>query len=120
MADNEKIELGALWKKRSERTGNEYFTGDIKTPTGDVIKVIAFTNDRKTKDNHPDIRIYLQEERQGQGGGNYAPRSNNYQQNSGGYQKPASTYSRPAPAPTPAAAPIEYPTEEIDPDDIPF
>lgn len=117
MADNEKIELGALWKKRSERTGNEYFTGDIKTPSGDVIKVIAFTNDRKTKENHPDIRIYLQEERQG-GGGYSKPAGNNYQQNSGGYQKPA--YNRPAPAPTPAPAPIEYPTEDIDPDDIPF
>ena len=104
-------ELGALWKKRSERTGNEFYSGDLQLPGGEKVKVIAFDNDRKTKDSHPDIRIYLAEDRGGNSGGNRGGGSSTY-------QKPAAP-SRSAPA-TPAPAAIEYPTEEIDPDDIPF
>jgi len=102
---DQRIELGALWKKRSERTGNEYYTGDIRTPGGDVIKVIAFDNDRKTKDSQPDIRLYLQEDRQGGGSG---------------YQQRSAAPSRAQAPVRETPPPIEYPTEDIDPDDIPF
>lgn len=105
MADMQ--ELGALWRKRSERTGNEFYTGDIALPGGEKVKIIAFDNDRKTKENQPDIRIYLSEDRNDRGG-----RSNNY-------QKPDPSPSREK-APARVETPIEYPTEDIDPDDIPF
>ena len=65
---SDKIEVGALWRKVSERTGAAYYTGEIKHPeTGQTLKVVAFDNDRKQKDTHPDIRLYLQEEKSGSG-----------------------------------------------------
>ena len=107
MADRQ--ELGALWRKTSQRTGNQFYSGDLTLPGGEKIKVIAFDNDRKTKENQPDIRIYLSED-----------------SNSGGGSQRSNNYSKPAPAPRREQAParvetpIEYPTEDIDPDDIPF
>lgn len=132
----ERIELGAMWGRVSERTGNEYFTGDFKTPDGQIVKFIAFRNDRKTSDKHPDFRFYLQEERSSGGydnGGGYSNRQQysprgNYQQNSG-YGNSGRRYDgqpshpqeeRRTPPANPPASKIEYPTEDIDPDDIPF
>lgn len=99
-------ELGALWRKTS-KSGNPFYSGDLALPGGEKIKVIAFDNDRKTKESQPDIRIYLSEDRNSGGGQTYS--------------RPAAQSRAPQPAreTTPPAA-IEYPTEEIDPDDIPF
>lgn len=109
-------ELGAMWKKTSQRTGATYYTGDIDVPGGGTIKIIAFDNDRKEKETQPDIRIYLDEkEPQGSGGG----RSESGR--GGSYQRPAAPNRAPAPATPPAApAAIQYPEEDINPDDIPF
>lgn len=102
-------EIGALWHKTSERTGNRYYTGDIDLPGGGKIKIIAFDNDRKEKDTQPDIRIYLNDRQQGDGGS--SQRSN--------YSKPAQAQRTPPP-PRPQPAKIEYPKDDIDPNDIPF
>lgn len=105
---DKKQSIGALWKKVSERTGAEYYTGDIDVPGAGTIKVVAFDNDRKENDRQPDIRIYLSEDRGGGSSGGSRP----------AYQRPAAPAPRREPKPQPAA--IEYPTEDIDPDDIPF
>lgn len=118
MANEKMQEVGALWRKISERTGNEFFTGDIDLPGGGVMKVVAFRNDRKTKDSQPEFRIYQQEERNGGGSrGGYSGGGNNY-------QKPAAPSRAPEPVqktlPKAEEPGYEYPTEDIDPADIPF
>jgi uncharacterized protein (DUF736 family) len=112
MSDLNDRELGALWRKTS-KSGNPFYSGNLML-NGQKYEVIAFDNDRKTKENHPDIRIYLSEDRddRGSGSGSYQGRQSNSRTT-----PPARTESRPAPA---APAAIEYPTEDIDPDDIPF
>lgn len=106
---SEKQEVGALWEKTSERTGNRYLTGEVDVPGAGTIKVVAFYNDRRENDRQPAIRIYLQEDRGGnRGSGSGRP-----------YQRPAAPPRRETPPPPPEKK-IEYPTEDIDPDDIPF
>lgn len=105
---SERTEIGALWRKVSERTGNSYYSGDIDIPGGGTLKVVAFDNDNKKNDRQPDIRIYTSEERKNSGGNNY--------------QRPAAQSRTPQPAspkPEPVQDAIEYP-EGPDPDDIPF
>jgi len=47
-------ELGALWKRQSER--GEYFTGSV-TLDGVKTEVVVFPNGYKRSDKHPDFRI---------------------------------------------------------------
>ena len=53
-------ELGALWKKESAT--QKYLSGHVKVDDGmggeDVLQLIIFANKHKSKDNHPDFRIY--------------------------------------------------------------
>ena len=52
-------EVGALWKKESPT--QKYFSGHVKVDDyGEekLLKVVIFSNRHKTKDNHPDFRIY--------------------------------------------------------------
>lgn len=102
MADKEK-DIGALWEKHGN--AGPYFTGSIEID-GKKIRIIAFKNGYKKTDAQPDWRIYPQRE---QG----APRS----ESSGlapGYMKPENT------PPVDDVPTINYPTEDIDPNDIPF
>lgn len=62
MENNEKTKLeeaGAFWIKKS-KTGTQFLTGQIKTKSGEEIKVIVFKNKYKTEgSNQPDYRIYF-------------------------------------------------------------
>lgn len=69
MADENKIQLMALWENTS-KSGAVYMTGTLGRN-----RIVAFKNNRKEKDSHPDWLVYLQErpeeERQGSTGGGY-------------------------------------------------
>jgi uncharacterized protein (DUF736 family) len=65
----DKKELGALWKKEKQGTGEKYLTGTLNLknlgagfPDKDV-PVIIFSNKNKKKDTHPDLRVYLSEKK---------------------------------------------------------
>lgn len=51
--NNKPVSLCALWRNKS-KNGTEFFTGKL----GDA-RIIAFWNDRKTNENQPDLRIYV-------------------------------------------------------------
>lgn len=59
--------LGALWANR-DKNDDEYFSGQIEVD-GNVIPIIVFSNGFKEEEKHPDLIIYLREEREGNGGG---------------------------------------------------
>lgn len=61
-------ELGALWKRKAKTSGESYLNGMIKLTALGIDKevpVIIFQNKHKTQDNHPDLRVYLSEPREG-------------------------------------------------------
>jgi len=62
MSDKRENELGALWKKTS-KAGKPYMSGKIKTPAGEELSVVVFTNDYKKEEKHPDYRIMKSEPR---------------------------------------------------------
>jgi uncharacterized protein (DUF736 family) len=101
MAEKEN-ELGALWIKHSD-TG-EYMTGSI-TIDGKVTPIVCFLNRHKKEAKHPDWRILKSQPR---GERSPAPEENRERLNS-----LDSKGRDPEPR-------IEYPEEEIDPNDIPF
>ena len=53
-------EVGALWKKQSPT--QKFLSGHIKMDDGmggeETLQVVIFNNKHKSKDNHPDFRIY--------------------------------------------------------------
>lgn len=51
---NQKI--GALWKKTAKQSGMTFYSGQIDTPFG-AIQISVFKNDKKEKDNQPDLNI---------------------------------------------------------------
>ena len=68
---NQKI--GALWKKQAKQSGMTFYSGQIDTPFG-AIQISVFKNDKKEKDNQPDLNIVYNgvkpyEERQRASGG---------------------------------------------------
>lgn len=59
-------ELGCLWRKESKTTQEKFLTGVISLKNIGIdrtVDVVVFTNKRKTKDTHPDLRIYLSEKK---------------------------------------------------------
>lgn len=48
--------IGALWKKTAKQTGQTFYSGQIDTPFG-AVQISVFKNDKKEKDNHPDLNI---------------------------------------------------------------
>ena len=88
-------ELGCLWRREKQATKEKYLTGvldaeklrKLLTASKEDIQVIVFTNKRKQKDTHPDLRIYLSE------------------------KKPA-TVKTTVPAPTPTVAETPAPTPD--------
>jgi hypothetical protein len=89
----QKKEIGVLWKKESKTTKEKYITGvfNFKNIPGfpDVdVQIVGFSNKRKEKDTHPDVKCYISEPRD---------------------KKPAPAAPRaaaPAPTPTPTPAPV--------------
>lgn len=80
-------ELGCLWKKKSKKD-ESYFTGviDMKKVVANLkvktleellkynLDLICFQNKRKTKDTHPDVRVYWSEPRESASAPAAAPR----------------------------------------------
>lgn len=67
---NDKKELGALWKRKAKTSGESYLSGilNFKELPGfpDVdVSVMIFSNRYKTADNHPDLRVFFRENREG-------------------------------------------------------
>ena len=61
--DWQKREVGALWKKESPT--QKFFSGHVKIDDyGEekLLKVVVFSNRHKSKDSHPDFRIYTVED----------------------------------------------------------
>lgn len=87
--------IGALWARKT-RAGADYFTGVIDVPGGKM-QIVAFFNDHKTKPNQPDFNILKSEPRPADSMGNENPQPKRKDEEA-----------------------IEYPSEDIDPNDIPF
>jgi len=61
--DWQKRECGALWKKESP--SQKYFSGHVKVDDDGeekLLRVVVFSNRHKSKDSHPDFRIYTVED----------------------------------------------------------
>ena len=54
--------IGALWARSSKGSGKAYYTGEV-TIAGETHRIVVFTNDYKTKENQPDLKIFPQQER---------------------------------------------------------
>lgn len=59
MAENKSI--GAFWLKTSGK-GNKYYSGSIEIG-GKRYFLAMFKNNRKTKENQPDLQIFLSEKK---------------------------------------------------------
>lgn len=94
-------ELGVLWRREKNGTKEKYLTGvldakklaQLLAKSNEDIQVVCFTNKRKQKDTHPDLRIYLSEKKPA-AKGSAAPAA------------PAATAPA-ATAPAPAPAPVD-------------
>ena len=59
-------ELGCLWRRETQSTKEKYLTGVINLKSlgfDQDVQLICFTNKHKTKDTHPDIRIYISDKK---------------------------------------------------------
>jgi hypothetical protein len=59
-------ELGCLWRREKQSTKEKYLTGVINLKAlgfDKDVQVVCFSNKHKTKDTHPDIRIYISEKK---------------------------------------------------------
>jgi len=66
----DKKELGCLWRREAKGSKEKYLTGVINLKVlgfDKDVQVIGFSNKRKTKDTHPDIRIYISEKKSSAG-----------------------------------------------------
>ncbi len=59
--------IGALWVRKTKE-GKTYLSGILETLAGDV-GIVAFQNDKKTKDNQPDYNLCISGDREEEGGG---------------------------------------------------
>lgn len=59
--ETKREELGALWAKKNDK--GDFMTGQLKV-NGEVIPVVVFFNQNKTKETQPDWRILRSEPRQ--------------------------------------------------------
>lgn len=63
-------ELGCLWRRETS-SQEKYLTGVLKADklrallekSGEDIQLVCFSNKNKSKDTHPDLRIYLSEKK---------------------------------------------------------
>ena len=59
-------ELGCMWRREKASTGEKYLTGvlNFKNIGFDKdVQIVVFSNKKKTKDTHPDFRIYVSEKK---------------------------------------------------------
>ncbi len=95
----DKKDIGAAWERVSSR-GTQYLNIQLELD-GRKIRLVAFKNGYKEKDNQPDWKIYPDDDREPQAAA----------------QSPAAAPKAPAVEP---ATSFTYPEENIDPEDIPF
>ena len=50
--------IGALWNKKSEKTGKSYMSGTLEMGALGHINVMVFPNE-KAEENHPDHTVHL-------------------------------------------------------------
>jgi hypothetical protein len=103
----EKKELGCMWRRESQNTKEKYLSGVLSVDQlqkaidasagAESIQIVVFTNKVKSKDTHPDLRIYLSEKRVA----------------ASPMPKAATKPSAAAPAPTPVASADPNPDELI-------
>ena len=102
MGNNPMEKVGALWAS-TDKNNQEYFYGSLELTeaffaaiegqnVGARINILAFINNFKEEDKHPDFQLFLQPDRE-----QSAPRS--------GYQKPNRTPNGGKPASKPYAGP---------------
>lgn len=46
-----------MWKRTSGK-GMEFWAGNVELPSGEVMEIIVFTNDKGDNPKRPDFRIY--------------------------------------------------------------
>lgn len=100
----DKKELGVLWHRETSAK-DAYLTGVLKreklmeilASTNEDIQLVCFSNKNKSKDTHPDLRIYLSEKRKS--ATEKAP-------------TPAPKASTKAPAAEPQAKPVVTPSDD--------
>ena len=114
-------DIGALWVRKiktGERTGEQYMSGVLDMPWGKM-QIACFINSKKEKENQPDYRIILSEDRRD--GGSARSQTVDTARNDGGFQQQKQP-KEPIPTIdlTPAGEVVETPGEEINVKDIPF
>lgn len=64
MAESKRVKMTGLWKNET-RNGKEYWSGNLGSA-----RIEVWPNDRKERDNHPDLNVYLapRERKENQGG----------------------------------------------------
>lgn len=97
--------IGALWLRNSKDGSKKYMSGVISDLRGDI-QIVIFENDRKEKDNQPDFNILVSEKEE----------EKKVEQSGFG----AFDNQQDPPGPETSEKTIEYPEDEINPDDIPF
>ena len=89
-------EIGVFWRREAKSNGAKYLSGVINLKSLGLdkdIQVIGFPNKSKSKDTHPDIRLYISEAKTGTNPAATAP------------TKPVKTVRPPAPVAAPAPEP---------------
>ena len=76
-SDWNNVEVGALWKRESKKSGEKYLSGTLKFPegvtAGSEVQLIIFTNKSKKSEGQPDLRVYLSENRKNSNNTQAAP-----------------------------------------------
>lgn len=60
--DWNKLEIGALWKKEGKKS--PFYSGKVKDSNGKDVEIVCFPNTHKNAENQPDIRIYINPNKQ--------------------------------------------------------
>jgi hypothetical protein len=85
-------ELGCLWSREAKASKEKYLTGTINLKSlgfDKDVQLVIFKNKGKSKETHPDLRIYISEKKTESATAKPAA------------TKPAATVQKPTPAPTP-------------------
>ena|SRR3990167_198520 len=108
--------IGALWIRQS-KDGQKYMSGQLQDLRGNI-PVVVFSNGKKEKENQPDLLVYLSEPKKEQ-----APRGSfdEFGMQTTTPQRSVTRGSSTAAGLAPSDDyEVNYPSEEINPADIPF
>jgi hypothetical protein len=105
--------VATLWR-RTSKNDKQYFTGVLHDITGDI-QVVGFYNN-KQNDKQPDIQLFRDDGRDDNR--NKSQQGDTREQDWGGFN--GSAPDADADVSEPRDDKIEYPQEDINPEDIPF